>query len=229
MAKNVLTRKSLIRGRGIPAEGYRPAPAGLPARAPHAAAPPPAASAPRSAAAAPAPAASAAPSPASAAVGAERHRSAPALLSPGSSKSFFSPFSGSPATCNAPSHPRRCLASRQVRLGWQRGSSIPPHPHTLVPSISYREPVASSSQHRTTHVTPFLLPLAGEARQAGHGPPSPVCLTSGLIRSQTPGSCTSPSLMGNSYLSPKPRREDEGGCWGSYCLPRGECIPLKVC
>lgn len=147
----------------------------------------------------------------------------------GSSKSFFSSFSGSPATCNTPSHPRRCLASRQVRLGWQRGLSIPPRPHTLVPSIGYREPVASSSQHRTTHVTPFLLPRAGEARQAVHGPPSPVCPTSGLIRSQTPGSCMSPSLMGNSYLSPKPRREDEGGCWGSYCLLRGECIPLKVC
>lgn len=62
----MFTGKSLIRGGGI---CNRPALARLPARAPHAAAPPLAVSAPRSAAAAPAPAASAAPSPASVAVG----------------------------------------------------------------------------------------------------------------------------------------------------------------
>lgn len=89
---------------------------------------------------------------------------------------------------------------------------ILPHPHALwrlAPAME--NPQHPPGQHQTMHTTPYLLPPGDEAMRAVCGPHLPACLTSGLISSQTPRRWTNPSLMGNSYFSPRPMREGAGG------------------
>lgn len=184
-----------MRGRGTHAEGDCRVPAALPARARRVAAPPPAASAPRSAAAAPAPAASATPSPVSAAVGTggtgQHPISAPLLLSTEAQSPFSHSFSGDTSPSNL-----QC-------------SSL-----ALVPE----EPTASPKPVLDHAHKPLFCPM-----WAMHGPHSPVCWTRGLIRQEglTLGDARACRLWETHISAPKPPAKMREGAGGTTACQEG--------